>query len=130
MQVRAFCDSPTDVSLMDGTVISYGDIVFDTDSYHFTYQGRDITNSLPRSVKLTFPSFDQIRDNYRLDAEFRNTINQPGAMEPLPTDVTDIFATNLSNEVKLGAGSVTRGIGEYVMMGFGALILINILTRK
>ena len=54
------------VSLLDGRTVDAGDIRFDQSSYHFYYNGVDVTNSLTQNVKAAnFPKFDRARDNLR-----------------------------------------------------------------
>lgn len=135
MQIRpimAFSDGTTTVNLLDGTSIPYASITFDASTYHF-YAAQDgggtpldITSTLTRADKLTFPGFDPAKDNNRLsyDAGRTQTVDQAGIspLDPLPTAVLPIFAQNVESTVQNPFGS-TSPIAKYAKYALGAVVV-------
>jgi hypothetical protein len=143
MQIRplsAFGANPDSITLIDGTVVPYTDVTFDSSNYTFTYTpeddsgGIDITNNIKRSDQLTFPGFDVTTANYWGSYRAGHGLTtiadagiSPGA--PLDTSVTSLFAKNIANEASFGTGSITSKIGQYVAIGFGAWLLIQLIKK-
>ncbi len=58
------------MKLINGGTVPDNEVTFDRNTYHFMYQGVDITDSISRNEKLrVVPGFDIERDNYRLSDE-------------------------------------------------------------
>lgn len=82
------------VSLLDGRTIDAGDVRFDEGSYHFYYNGVDVTNLLTQNNKAAnFPRFDRARDNLRA---YEESYTKRMGTPPPPTGDTSL----MSNFVK------------------------------
>jgi len=140
MQLRPLNADPNSmINLLDGTQVPYGDITFDTVSYHFTYHPTDgspmvdITNTMTRADKLTFPSFDPVKDNNRLSYEAGRTqvVDKAGIAptDELNTNVADLFAQNVGHQISDIASTGTK-IVKYVAIGAGVLLLLSIINKR
>lgn len=128
------------ITLLDGQNVPVQEITFDTETYHFTYNGDDITDNIRHTDKQAFfPQFDQATDNLRVYNE-RYTAEHGHA--PAPTGSTStlgIFADQIIND-PLGAPIETlnrtvdkitsaSGVKTIALVGVGIIALIIFLRK-
>lgn len=121
---------PSTITLIDGTVIPYDSITFDTSNYHFTMSPGgggnpvDITNNMYRADKLTFPNFDPVEDNYRLSyyvAGHTATVDAAGVNPLQPLDESVLGAFNANN------ASTFDSIKKFAAYALAAYVGIQLL---
>jgi len=105
------------VTLLDGTVIPLIYVTIVPATQRFYYNSVDVTNLIPRSVKLTFPGFDLVKDNLRLSNERRNAggtgASTSSNLTELNTNTGQIFVQNVEDQLTGyfdSAKSVVKGV--------------------
>lgn len=129
------------ITLLDDnrTRISEEAVTFDDGSYHFLWNGLDITDLISRNDKIRIvPGFDVEKENLRLSRE-RGAGNGAGSNEPLSESTVGALYDQVTNDGVLKAPlesldnaveQVFSSTGVKVALTIAGIVLLVMLTSK